>query len=691
MNQQEQISNLQSESLADRWYLGIDFGTKGLSAAILNRNNAKVYPIYWQQLDEEATLEDGENIGNNGNDSVKEEERITFKLPSKVYISGEENWEEKENISPGDRLLSGESQNGKIDEKSLLLHDFKHCLKICIPYVKVEVTRQKPDEQQTESFLLASNFSVLTSPEPILQRTLDSEVSLAGIRQGLVTLLATLTRLEPAAFIVKNKHEDVNIKEGKYEGSAVREVSEIGDKSEKVSLKESYICRAEGLGTTELKSAIKKLEGVILGCPASWSEAYRFNLREAVLEAGLANNLERIFVVEDAIATLFSELKLGKANNNFTFINNSNNFRKGGTLIINAGATTTELAVVSLPEDILKLNYSDFSCHTYNYGGNAFDQDFVCKLLLEEENFIVGTKSQSLPRPGFPDLSIRYQLQQWLESSALRMALLQAANNLKIILQEEERFTFKIGPRSWQVKQRDLESKVLVPFVQQLNRELNTLLTKVGMSPVGINQAICTGGSSSFPALHRWLRQKLPNAIILRDAPGETTEMVLERLYNLPADAENINSKTSRVAYGLAALGLYPQMLENPRQQYGDYFLLGELLKVVPAQPLKKEEIIQLLESRGINTRVCQGRIEKAIEGPLPAGLIPSEEDLVLLGPVSRQNSDYQALRGRPLFSKRRNGTYVLNLELAEDLGQYLSRVVATSGQKLEEPLVPSK
>lgn len=691
MNQPEKISNLKSRSLPDNWYLGIDFGTKGLSAAILNRNNAKVYPIYWQQLDKEAILEDGKNIGNNGNYSVKEGEKITFKLPSIFYIYGEENREEKENIDPGDRLVSGNNKSGKIDANPLLLHDFKHCLKVCIPYVKVEVTRQKPEEQQTESFLLASNFSVLTSPEPILQRTLESQVSLAGIRQGLVTLLATITRLEPAAFIVENKHKNVNKKEVKSEIDAVGEGSETGERTEKVSLKESYICRAEGLELTELKSAIKKLKGVILGCPASWSEAYRFNLREAVLEAGLVKNLESIFVVEDAIATLFSELKLNQPNNNFTFINKSNNFRKGGTLIINAGATTTELAVVSLPEDILKLNYSDFTCHTYNYGGNAFDQDFVCKLLLEEENFLVGTKSQSLPRPGLPDLSIRYQLQQWLQSSALRMALLQAANNLKIILQEEDRFTFKIGPRSWQVKRRDLESKVLVPFVQQLNRELNSLLTKVGMSPVGINQAICTGGSSYFPALNRWLRQKLPNAILVLDGPGETTEMVLERLYNLPANSENINSKTSRVAYGLAALGLYPQMLENPRQQYGDYFLLGELLKVVPVQPLKKEEIIQLLESRGINTRVCQKRIERAIEGPLPAGLIPSEEDLVLLRPASRQNSDYQGLRGRPLFSKRRDGTYVINLELAEDLGQYLSRVVATNGQKLEEPLVPSK
>ncbi len=644
MNKSE--SNVKAKSLTDNCYLGIDLGTKGLSAAIFNSNNGKVYPIYWEKVEE-----------SNGN-------KITFKLPLRVKIF-EEN-----------------------DENYLLLHDFKHCLKIGIPYLKVEVTRQKAEEKPTESFLLASNFSVLTSSEPILQWSLDNQVSLAAIKQTLVALLATLKKFD-FAIPVKNQPENIGL-----ESEISKEEGVTENKAEKVCLTENYICRAEGLELPELESAIEQLKGVILGCPASWSEAYRFNLREAVLEAGLARSIEKVFVVEDAIATLFSELALEKNNNSFTVKERSNSFRKGGTLIINAGATTTELAIVSLPENILNLNYSDFTCHTYNYGGNFIDQDLVCQLLLGEENFIIGSKSEGLPRPGIPDLSIRYQLQQWLQSSPFRIALLQAANNLKIILQEEDRFIFKIGPRSWQVKRRDLESKVLVPFVQQLNRELNALLTTVGMSPVAINQAICTGGTSYLPALNRWLRQKLPNAIIVRDTPSETTEMVLERLYNLPENVENFNSKInsiSRVAYGLASLGLYPQILDNPRQQYGDYFLLGELLKVVPIQPLKKSEIIQLLESRGINTRVCQKRIESLIEGPLPPGLVPSGEDLVLLTAGSRQNSDYQGLRGRPLFVRQRGGTYLLNAEVAEDLGQYLGRVVATSRQKLEEPLVPSQ
>lgn len=29
------------------WYLGIDLGTTGISAALLNRSTTEVYPLYW--------------------------------------------------------------------------------------------------------------------------------------------------------------------------------------------------------------------------------------------------------------------------------------------------------------------------------------------------------------------------------------------------------------------------------------------------------------------------------------------------------------------------------------------------------------------------------------------------------------------------------------------------------------------
>jgi len=46
---------------------------------------------------------------------------------------------------------------------------------------------------------------------------------------------------------------------------------------------------------------------------------------------------------------------------------------------------------------------------------------------------------------------------------------------------------------------------------------LNTLVSRAGMSPIGINQAICAGVMGAWSAIGRWLLQKLPNAIVVQD------------------------------------------------------------------------------------------------------------------------------------------------------------------------------
>lgn len=176
-------------------------------------------------------------------------------------------------------------------------------------------------------------------------------------------------------------------------------------------------------------------------------------------------------------------------------------------MILNAGAATVELALVELPENLQDLTYADFTCQSFDFAGNAFDQDIICQLLAKKETWGM---SIDLPRPGHPDLPSRYQLQQRLQSSDLGWQLLAAARHLKVILQHQESFVLEIGDRHWDVKRRDLESLVLLPFVQQLNRELNGLLSLVGMSPTGINQAICIGGMGS------WFAQELLGFLVRR-------------------------------------------------------------------------------------------------------------------------------------------------------------------------------
>lgn len=663
--------DIRPDQTTSPWYLGIDFGTTGISAALLNRRSGEIYPIYWELVGAKVELDVPKTnreftLSTKKNKTDFNSTQKIYRLPSIVYIA------QKLEKADNDR-------DETIEEKSLLLDDFKPTLKVTIPYISIKFEKQKLQEKLEESFLLAPNFSATTSHEPVLQWSEKHQIPLSLVKQGLVTLL---TSLQPR-------------------GNVENTISLIEKETQTAVITNDYVCRAVGLEDEAFVSALAQLKSVIMGSPASWPEAYRFNLREAVLKAGLVKNVNQVVVIEDAIATALSELtSVAEDTENHAI----SEFRRGGILIVNVGASTTELALVNLPENGQNLTYSHFHCHSFAYGGHALDQDIICQLLLKDDdvgNLAKNQKNQQKsgqlwPRPGYPDLSIRYQLQQWLKSSSYRQELLVTARNLKVILPSEKEFTLNIGDNIKYLQQKDLETKVLEPFVKQLNQELNSFLSKVGISPVGINRAICTGGSGSWKAIARWLRQKLPNAIIVQDAKFESENVDLGQENDWESDnslsqIEDIKLTIGRVAYGLAILPLYPQIVDIPQQQYNDYFLLWEILQVFSDYPLSTKEVFQLLEKRGINTRVCQEKIQTILGGKLPPGLIPSEEDIMLLSEVSQQNNDYQNLKEKPLFDRETGSNrYELNYEQAEYVREYLSKLVAGSGQKLEEPLLKS-
>ncbi|MEB3341577.1 hypothetical protein [Okeania sp.] len=633
------------------WHLGIDFGTTGISAVLFNHSSGKIYPLYWElvkvkpeldiiKINQEFIL--STKTVKNGFNSTKK----IYRLPSIIYVEN-------------------------LQQKSLLLENFKPSLKVAIPYISIKLKKQKLLGKPEGTFLLAPNFSPTISHEPILQWSEQHQIPLSLVKQGLVTLLKT--------FRPPNNFPNLT--------------SMIEKETKTKIIINDYICGAVGLEHKTFVSAMAELKSVIMGSPASWSEAYRFNLREAVLEAGLVKNVNQVIVIEEAIATALTELNLVTENTENYAITKS---RRERILIINVGATTTELTLVTLPENGQNLTYSNFHCHSFAYGGNALDQDIICQLLLKDdtiENLPNNEKNQSelgqvWPRPGYPDLLIRYQLQQWLHSSSYRQELLVTAHNLKVILPAEKEFTVNIDDQIKYLQEKDLNTKVLEPFVQQLNQELNSFFSKVGISPVGINRAICTGGSGCWGAIAKWLRQKLSNAIIIQDAKVELENQELEANNSLSEMAE-IKRTIGRVAYGLATLTLYPKIVDISQEQYNDYFLIWEIMEVFSDYPLSVKEVFQLLEKRGINTRGCKEKIQTILAGKLPDGLIPEPEDFILFTEVSRQNDDYQILKRKPLFSQKiEDSKYELNYEQAEYLREYLSKLVANSKQKLEEPLI---
>lgn len=595
----------------DIWYLGIDFGTLGVSAVLLNRTHSQLYPIYWPKQSPIT--------------SDKLQAEMIFRLPAQAYSNPTTS--EVFVQLPCSSLVPTLASTGK-NYQSNLIQNFKPFLNIGIPYY----------------------CSELYQWEPTLQLSGQQVIPLYKVRLALQALLATLT---PNSTLPNSE-----IKIG-----------------------------AVGLESETLVSALQDLEGVIMGTPVGFVDTYHFNLREAALEAKLVTHPEQIFFIADAIAPLLAKITSfntyapKKAGGGEFTASSSDPITpwRGGTLVINAGATTTEFALVDLPNDIKDLSYRDLALSSLAYGGNAIDLDIFCQLLypqlsdLQRQQLALDSDLE-LPLPGAPDKQKRDRLTFLLQCSRFGQALLLASGYLKLILQHKEEFTLELGSDRWTLQRKDLETKVFLPFVQSLNQQLNRLVIKTGISQPKIYQVFCTGGTTALGTLQNWLRQKLPKASIIQDA-----------------DSPN----GSCVATGLASLPLYPQVLDRCQQQYSDYFLLLEILRTfsktidnVTNRLYSIQGIMQQLEHRGLNTGACYERILRLVEGNLPHGLIPSTEDADWLADSSKQNLQYSVLTAQSLFSQESDGFYRINPQQLEYLSQYFELVLSGTHQKLEEPLI---
>ena len=613
--------------LAD-WFLGLDLGSTGISAVLLDRQTGQVYPLYW--LDETA--------------SEPESER-RFRLPVSAWLTSDSEiaavglaaWQAAEHA---------QQESTRPQHPGLLLEHLKPFMKIAIPYAV-------PGGKS----------------EPLVQWSDARCFPLHCIRSALETLLATLSGLIAADSIAAT----------------------LG-------------CGGVGLDDADLQAAFRQLSGVVVGYPTNWPDTYSFNLREMILTTGLVSQPDQIFFIEDAIATILSGLPDPNtpSESQTTSLSRQPSLYgcdwSGGTLAISAGATLTELALADLPASLTSLVHRDFALRSLAYAGDSLDQDIICQLLYPPEHrkplaeaasspqdghwqahlpawaaadwASLQLESLTLPQPGEADLVQRHRLQQRLAQSPLGQALLEAARHLKLILQHQPQCQLEVGDQCWQIKRRDLENRIFLPYIQQINRHLNVLLSQQGMSTQAVKQVICTGGSASLSAVARWLRQKFPNATIIQDTY-----------------ASDRPSSCSRVAYGLVNLARYPQVLDITRQQYSDYFLLMELLRVFPQQPLPVNGIMHLLEQRGINTQACQLHILALLEGHLPPGLVITATDQPWISLQSEDITTYQALTESPLFTKERQ-IYIPNEAQSRRLRAHLEKIMATSLQQLDEPLI---
>ena len=574
-----------------QWFLGVDIGTTGLSAVLMDQVGDRIYPLCWR-------------------DAGEEEPR--FRLPAVAQVIG------RDRAQPGFGEQIGEVGIAALQSgDNRLLRHIKPLLKVGIPHGN--------------------------TGEPWVQWSDQMAMPLQEVQSALSELLKSLSPQRTS-------------------------------------------CQAIGLDANVLRRVLANLSGVVVGYPTNWPDTYSFNVREALLSAGLVTRAEQIFFVEESIAVLLSALP--DPNKDPADFDDQqpglyNCLWSGGTVVLSAGATLTEAVIADLPSDLEQLSHQDFAMRSFGYAGDSLDQDIICQLLHLPAQHVTSDESDSsagglwrslglnaltLPRPGEADRAKRYRLRQRLNASKIGRRAIAIAQALKVDLQEVAQVEVSLGDLNWTVKRKDLETKVFLPYIQRINRQVNALLGQSELSAESVKQVICTGGSASLSAIARWLRQKFPNATIIQDTySGE------------------YSNSCSRVAYGLANLCHYPNVIDGNRHQYSDYFLLLELLRILPDQPLPAGGILHLLEQRGIDTQACQMHILALIEGHLPPGLVPTDSDRPLISAQSPDIPTYQAISELPLFRKQGGQIYIADAEQGERLRQHLESVLASKAQTLNK------
>lgn len=277
------------------WYLGIDFGTTGVSAVLLNQSTQEQYPIYWSNklriTHEELQTVNPQLATRSSGDNIFRLPAVTYSGPAASKLFGQ--------LPVAPIVVGSLASTLATHQPGIFLENFKPFLNIGLPYYS-------PKRQEWE---------------PTLQLQHQQQVvSLYWVRRTLQALFATLT---PKSVLPDS-------------------VMKVG---------------AVGLGSNTLERALGELEGVVLGYPAFWGDTYFFNLREAVLEAKLVRYPEQIFFLEDAIASVLASLQSYELKKTTTYtpkplrgkspdseeVPNTDTLKTphGGTLVINAGAIST--------------------------------------------------------------------------------------------------------------------------------------------------------------------------------------------------------------------------------------------------------------------------------------------------------------------------------------------------------------
>lgn len=497
-------------------------------------------------------------------------------------------------------------------------------------------------------------------------------------------------------------------------------------------------CGAVGLGDRALHQALGQLRQVVVGQPIAATEAYRFNLREAILAADLAADPEQVIFLDQPLAAAVAQLSTPPTTvpprtsagpvPRLLGIDSpqpGSRLGSGSRLIIDGGASGVRLAIFEVGGTerggARRSDRPVYTAHEFPWGGQA------CDLELVVQHFAARLVAQfpDLPNlahpPGFDPALQGRSLRVLLRSDAGRRSLA-AIEQLRMQLQQRPVHpmpvpqvppvawsghglahdsvhgwakplatqaavppsvspvaTFELAGQTWTLDD-DTWSRIIVqPWLARFNQELNHLLCRSGCPTERITQIVWVGGFGPMPAVRDWLRQKFPGATWIHP-PHRSRDT------------------SSAIAHGLARISQFPTLLTHTEQPYSDYFLWVELLSALPTdQPLPEYQIRHILNGRGINVRACGDRLRALLRGKLPTGLVPPAPHPTAvpphsrwaIAPLSQVHPLYVALRSTPLFSQDAHGNYWMDGNMASQWRRYVGRLLVRSHQPFQEPCFP--
>ena len=402
-----------------------------------------------------------------------------------------------------------------------------------------------------------------------------------------------------------------------------------------------FSCGVPGWSVEQFRGVMAQVQGVMGSQPVGASEAFRFNGREAMLRSQVADSPEQVMFLEEAVAGAIARFPEDN--------------QPGTWLVIQTDVGQTQLAIVSLRDE----QWST-ATHRFAYGAGDVDCDAIAQLFCREpeKRRHFGLGDLPVPVPGKIDPVLRqkwrYRLLDWGDGCSL----LNLAGQLA---RATEPMGLALGEYQWTLSPEEWRSRVLMPWLDCLNGELNHLFSRSGYGPATVSEMVTLGSLAQSVGVGDWLRRKVPGV-------------------------EIVAGDRHLVARGLARGFSQLERWQNPPSPYNSLFLLSELLQVAPDGPLSLEQWGTRMERRGSNRRACREQIEGFFRGEFPPGLLPDDSATSPIPASSRTHPGYEALQEKPLFVRHGDGSYQIYPEMALRWRRYLGPILARSQQRLTDP-----